>query len=131
MTKKKTKEQPEQPRALFPSGKGEMVPDNLVCSGALPTELNGKPCPYSDNGRMPLPRPLDESDPLYSRDKGEPGDLCPPCAKQSLAHLGHWQGHGKQTFPEELLPLRLFKCRMWFWLTVPGLYEDDAKTIKK
>ena len=37
----------------------------------------------------------------------------PPCAKQQLTNLGHWQGHNRQTFPEELLTLRLFKCRMW------------------
>jgi hypothetical protein len=118
------------PKALFISPDGKIYPDNLICSGLISAELNGKPCPYAQNGRLPDLVPLDETDPGYSPDKGKPGDLCPPCAKQQLAHLGHWQGHGGQTFPEELLPLRLFKCRMWLWLVVPGLYDEDPKQLK-
>ncbi|MEA5527653.1 hypothetical protein [Nodularia spumigena] len=53
----------------------------------------------------------------------------PTCAKQQLAHLGHWEGYRKQTFPEELRSLRLFKCRMWFWLVIPGLYDHDATQL--
>jgi hypothetical protein len=34
---------------------------------------------------------------------------------------------GGQRFPAELLPLRLFKCRQWLWLVVPGL-RNDAPT---
>lgn len=104
-------------------------PSDLICSGILPTELGGKPCPYSQNGCMPSPAPLDEGAVNYSIDKGKPGDLCPPCAKQNLAHLGHWQGHGGQTFPEELLPLRLFKCRMGMWLVVPGLHDTEPTKL--
>jgi len=115
------------PKALFISPDGKVYPDTLICSGSLPPELQGKPCPYSQNGRLPDPVPLNPDDPGYTPDKGKPGDLCPPCAKQQLAHLGHWQGHGGQSFPEDLLPLRLFKCRMWFWLVVPGL-EDNTPT---
>jgi hypothetical protein len=29
---------------------------------------------------------------------------------QCRATFDKWQGHGKQQFPEEILPLRLFKC---------------------
>ena len=50
-------------------------------------------------------------------------------AQQQLANLGHWQGHGQQTFPEELLPLRLFKCRMWLWLVVPGLRDAEPTKL--
>jgi hypothetical protein len=60
---------------------------------------------------MPGPVPLDPDASTYTIDKGQPGDLCSPCAKQPLANLGHWQGHGKQQFPKELLSLCLFKCR--------------------
>ncbi len=83
-------------------------------------------CEYAKNQKMPDPIPLDEADPTYSIDKGKPGDLFPPCCKCQLGHLGHWQGHGGNFYPEELLPLRLFKCRMWFWLVIPGILESQA-----
>lgn len=117
-------------KAFFLSPDGKIYPDTLICSGMLSTELNGKPCPYAQNGRLLDPVALNESDSGCSLDKGKPGDLCPPCAKQQLAHLGHWQGHGQQTFPEELLPLRLFKCRMWLWLVIPGLYDAEPTKLK-
>ena len=117
------------PKALFLSPDGKIYPDTLICSGLLSAELNGQPCPYSQNGRLPDPIPLDATHLNYSIDKCKPGDLCPPCAKQQLAHLGHWQGHGQQTFPEELLPLRLFKCRMWLWLVIPGLHDAEPTTL--
>lgn len=117
-------------KALFLALDG-IYPDTLICSGVIPPELNGKPCPYSQNGCIPDPIPLDSDDPLYTIDKGKAGDLCPPCAKQQLGNLRHWQGHAKQYFPEELLSLRLFKCRMWFWFVVMGLYDDDPTTIKR
>jgi hypothetical protein len=34
-------------KALFLSPDGNICPDTLVCSGTLPPELGGKPCPYS------------------------------------------------------------------------------------
>ncbi len=115
-----------QPKALFLAPNGQVYPDTLICSGALPAELNGRPCPYSQAGRCPDPQPLHADDPAYSPDQGRPGDLCPPCVKQQLAHLGHWQGHRNQQYPEALLGLRLFKCRQWFWLVVPGLYHAES-----
>lgn len=117
------------PKAFFLSPDGRVYPDTLICSGMIPAELSGKPSPYSQNGRLPDLRPLDETDPNYSPDKGKPRDLCPPCAKQQLASLGRWQGHGQQAFPEELLPLRLFKCRMWLWLVVPGLHDVEPTKL--
>ncbi len=115
----------EQAHALFLSSDGTLYPDSLICSGALPAELNGQPCPYAQAGRFPDLIVLDAGASNYSQDQGQPGDWCPPCAKQQLGHLGHWQSHNGQIFPEELLSLRLFKCRLWFWLVVPGL--NDAK----
>jgi len=118
-----------EPKALFISPDGNIYPDTLICSGILPAELGGKPCPFSQAGRIPDPIPLNPDDPSYTVDKGQPGDLCPPCAKQQLANLGHWQGHGKHEFSKELLPLRLFKCRQWFWFVVPGLYEAEPSRL--
>ena len=117
------------PKALFLSPDGKIYPDTLICSGMISAELNGEPCPHSQNGCLPDPVLLDETDPNYSIDKGKPGDLCTECAKQELGNLGHWQGHWQQTFPEELLPLRLFKCRMWLWLVVPGLYDAEPTKL--
>ncbi|HEX6292966.1 MAG TPA: hypothetical protein VFZ66_27530 [Herpetosiphonaceae bacterium] len=117
------------PRALFLGAGGVTYPDALICSGHIPSVLGGQPCPYSKHGRIPAPQPLDPADPTYSIDKGQPGDLCPPCAKQQLTNLGHWQGHGGQTFPDALLELRLFKCRQWFWLVVPGLKHATPHEI--
>jgi len=127
----KMQDHSSEPRALFISPDGNIYPDFMICSGVLPSELYGKPCPYSTAGRFPDLVSLDPQAPGYSSDQGRPGDLCPPCAKQHLAQLGHWQGHGTQSFPEELLPLRLFKCRQWFWLVVPGLYHADAARISR
>jgi len=117
------------PRALFLAPNGDTYPDTLVCSGVLPSDLGGKPCQLSDNGRIPLPRSLDPREAGYSVDKGKPGDLCPPCALHHLGSLAHWQD-GEQHFPAELLPLRLFKCCKWFWLVVPGLYHDAPQRIE-
>ena len=120
-----------EPKALFLSPDGNIYPDTLICSGLIPPELSGKPCSFSQSGRLPDPVPLDAEAPAYSVDKGQPGDLCPPCAKQQLATLGHWQGHGKQQFPKELLSLRLFKCRQWFWLVVPGLENTQPTKFSR
>lgn len=110
------------PRSIFILKKGAL-PDDQVCGD----RIDG-PCPYSDNGRMPLPVPLTEDS-----DKGKAGDLCPPCCKQNLSSLEHWAGGRQETFnwPQELLPLRLFKCRMWCWLVVPGLRDDDPTVMKE
>ena len=117
------------PRALFLGTDGQVYPDNLMCSGVVPGELEGRPCPFSDRGRMPMPEPLGETEPGSSPDKGKPGDLCPPCAKQALGPLRHWMGHAGQNFPAELADLRLFKCRQWFWLVVPGLRNDEPTRL--
>src|SRR5687767_114419 len=103
-------------RALFIAPDGSLYPDDLICSGRLILELNGQPCPFSQTGRLPDLQPLDPADPAYRGDKGKPGDLCPPCARQQLGALGHWDGHRGQTYPEELKPLRLFRCSQWLWL---------------
>jgi hypothetical protein len=118
-----------QPKALFLSPDGHIFPDTLICSGLIPAELDGRPCPFSQNGRLPDPTPLYKNDAVYTIDKGHPGDLCPPCVKQQLGSLEHWQGHHNQTFPAELLALRLFKCRQWLWLVIPGLRDDKPTRI--
>jgi hypothetical protein len=119
----------EAPRALFLAPDGSIFVDSLVCSGVIPAELDGRLCPYSQNGRIPVPVALDPCDPSYTLDKGKPGDLCPPCAKQTLGPVESWIP-GAVGRHNELSPrLRLFKCRQWFWLVVPGLYEDTPHSL--
>ena len=118
------------PKAIFLSLDGSTYPDTLICSGAISFELSGKPCPYSQDGRMPDVIPLDPTDSSYTTDKGQPGDLCPPCAKSQHASLQLWQVPSRQQFPAGLLPLRLFKCREWFWLVVPGLYDAEPTQLR-
>ena len=118
------KKQVDEPKAFFLSSNGQVYPDTMICSGAIPSILDGQACPFSHNGRMPDLISLCQQDNNYTIDKGNPGDLCPPCAKQQLGAVSNWQGHNGQNFPEEFLSLRLFKCRQWFWLVVPGLRDD-------
>jgi hypothetical protein len=120
-----------EPKALFLSPDGNIYPDSMICSGVLPAKLNGKPCPFSQSGRIPDPLPLDSNDAGYSIDKGRPGDLCPPCVKQHLAHLGQWASHNQSQFPTELLLLRLWKRLQWFWMVVPGLNHADPMRISR
>lgn len=110
--------------ALFLNCNGDIYPSNLICSGSLDST---KPCPYSDEGNFPGLTTLKEGD---SVDKGKPGDLIPCCAKQQLSNLGHWQGHNGVAYLEKLLPLRLFKCRMWYWLVIPGLHDSNPTEIQ-
>ncbi len=116
-------------KAFFISPDGNLYPDYLVCSGKI-SENGNKPCPFAQNGHIPDPLPLDLNSPNYSLDKGKYGELCPPCVKQQLGHLGHWDGHRGQLFPEELKPLRLFKCSQWHWLVVLGLRHDNPTQVK-
>jgi hypothetical protein len=63
-------------KALFLSPDGSLYPDTLICSGVIPAELRGQPCPYAHNGNLPDPIPLNPDDPTYSLDKGQqPGKI--------------------------------------------------------
>ena len=110
-----------KPRALFLFPDGQLLDDNLICSGTFPSGLEGKHCPFSEGGRMPQPKPIDEA----SKSKlGQSGGLAPPCAVESLGNLEAWQGAGEVRYPEELGSLEVYKCRQMFLLVVPGLREN-------
>jgi hypothetical protein len=117
-------EQEDKPRALFPSPEGTLYPDSLVCSGQVPGYGSGQPCPHSEAGRMPLPCPLDAPTVRLSPEMGQAGDLCPPCSVQHFGSLEAWLGGDLGHLPPGLGPLRLFRCRRWFLLVVPGLRDD-------
>lgn len=109
-----------EPKALFICQGGEILPDSLICSGVLGNE---GPCEHSCNGRFPGVISLDE---YASVDQGECGNLFPICGYQSLATLGHWQGHDKKPYPDELLDHKLFKCKKRIWLVVPGVIDEET-----
>jgi len=115
-------------KPLFLSGDGNVLQEMVVCSGLFPLELGSKPCPYSNEGKFPGVITLQEGD---SIDKGKPGNLCPACAKQSIGSVEHWRGHQGTSYPKELEPLRLFKCKMWFWMVVEGLEDANPTIIKE
>jgi hypothetical protein len=121
--------QGNRPRALFYSGSGRpMLPDHLVCSGRLPSSLNGKPCPYSVVGRMPEPVPIGRSRARDAPEVGEEGDLAPPCAVRHYGSLADWVGPRTSGFPDDVLALRLFECRQKFLLVVPGIQNERGVT---
>jgi hypothetical protein len=116
--------QGNRPRALFYSGSDRpLLPEHLVCSGKLPSSLDGKPCPFSVAGHMPEPTPIRRSR-ANSPEVGEPGDLAPPCAIRHYGSLADWLGPKAVGFPKEVLTLRLFECRQKFLLVVPGLLNE-------
>ena len=115
----------DRPRALFYSGPGQpLLPDHLVCSGALPSTLNGKPCPYSIAGRIPDPVVVGPRRP----ELGEVGDQAPPCAVRHFGSLADWLGPKASGFIPEVLRLRLFECRQKFLLVVPGIRNERGVT---
>lgn len=95
---------------------GMPLPAVFACHGG-----NDGPCPSSVAGRFPGLRVLGACN---SADTGQPGDLFPACGLQQISHLGHWQDHQGEHYPDELLPLRLFKCARGCWLVIPGLRHD-------
>jgi hypothetical protein len=115
----------QTPQVLFLGCGGKVYTEDYICGDGTAGEV----CEYSDKGKFPGLIVLDESQRTYTLDKGKPGDLCPSCAKQNLSDLGYWQGHQDSHYPDELLPLRLFKCRQWVWLVVRGLREDNPTEL--
>ncbi|QLE46496.1 hypothetical protein FD723_40505 (plasmid) [Nostoc sp. C052] len=129
----------QDPKALFVISGGEIQPENVICSGLLAylplvskEQGSSTSCSYYVNGVFPEIKPLDEKDPLYSIDKGNPGDLAPTCALCQHSSLENSQkgSRSEGKFPQELLPLRLFRCRQGLFLVVPGLYDDSPQEIK-
>ena len=115
----------KEPRALFLFPEGMFLRDDLVCSGLFPSHLDGTPCPFADEGRMPKPQPLDEVKVSMHPKLGCVGDLVPPCAIEQLGPLQAWRRGEGVRYPSDLGPLRLYKCRQMFLLIVPGLTEGQ------
>lgn len=111
------------PRALFLSAAGQVLADDRVCSGLEAPALGGRPCPHAEGGRMPSLQPIDAGSARRWPERGRAGDLAPPCAAVQLGSLAGWLGARTGGHPDHLLGLRLFRCRQWFLMVVPGLHD--------
>ena len=117
----------DRPRALFYTGSGEpLLPDVLVCSGIIPSSLNGHPCPHSVGSRIPDPVLIDQEWSLQTPEIGDAGDQAPPCAVRHYGSLADWLGPKASGFPGEVLNLRLFECRQRFLLVIPGVRNEKG-----
>jgi len=117
----------EKPRALFLFQDGIFLRDDLVCSGIFPSHLDGKPCPFADEGKIPKQQPLGEVKVSMHSNLGRAGDLVPPCIVGQLGPLRAWRRGEGARYPSDLSPLRLYKCRQMFLLVVPGLAEGQQR----
>ena len=115
----------EKPRALFLFPDGMFLRDDLVCSGIFPSHLDGKPCPFADEGKIPKSQPLDKVKVSTQPNLGRVGDLVPPCIVVQLGPLRAWRRRKGARYPSDLNPLRLYKCRQMFLLVVLGLAEGQ------
>lgn len=115
----------EKPRALFLFPDGMLLRDDLICSGLFPSHLNGEPCPFADEGKIPHPQPLDEVRVSTHPNLGGVGDLVPPCIVEYLGPLWAWRKRDGARYPSDLGSQRLYKCRQMFLLVVPGLVEGQ------
>lgn len=116
----------DEPRAHFLSAQGQLDPDSIICSGLVPPQLKGHPCPFSDQGRIPHPKPLVDIETCARPQLGRTGEFAPPCAIEQLGSLAAWGESRGKVFPSDLLTLRVFKCRQMFLLVVPGIQHDRA-----
>jgi hypothetical protein len=120
----------DKPRALFLFPNGKFLHGDLVCSGIYPSRLGGRPCPFSEEGRIPEPQPLDEIKAQLKPELGRAGDLVPPCAVEQLGPLWTWRRKEGIRYPSDLSSLCLFKCRQMFLLVVPGLARAKDREEK-
>ncbi len=78
---------------------------------------------------MPFPRPI-AAEAAEAGSRGRVGDLAPPCAVQALGSLASFLGDRAAGLEPELLPLRVFKCRLMYLLIVPGLSDEEPGGIE-
>jgi hypothetical protein len=103
-----------EPRALFLFLDMEPKPDTEICSGQFPSHLGGKPCPYSEHGRMPAGN-ISSGEFLKPKVTVDqlPGSIR-ACKLQKLGRVDQWQEDVPLVFPEELAQEIVYKCRQTF-----------------
>jgi hypothetical protein len=110
----------KKPRALFIFKDGSLLREDEVCSGEFPSSLEGKPCPFSDEGRMPDFVSPDEQIAISNPELRSMEEFIPACTLQRLGTLGSWPGVLQERVPERYQALSLYKCRqMFLFLILP------------
>ena len=104
-----------KPRALFLFPEIDPKPDSEICSGRYPSHLNLQPCPYSDNGRIPLPL-RDELDSRENAIDIHDMDSIPPCVTQYMGDLEELEGEWVYPHLEVSRGLGVYKCQQMFLL---------------
>jgi hypothetical protein len=107
-----------EPRALFLFLNEEPKTDTEICSGHFPSHLKGKPCPFSDRGRLP-PYIESRDEPIVESNSTD--YLAPdaqPCKLQKLGRVDQWQKEVPLIYPEEYGHKMLYKCRQMFMLVL-------------
>jgi len=109
-----------EPRALFLFFDMEPKPDTEICSGQFPSHLDGKPCPFSDHGRIPAGNISSGEFLLPEAIEGQPPESIQACNLQKLGRVDQWQGDVPLVFPEELTQEVVYKCRQMFIVMLLG-----------
>lgn len=118
-----------EPRALFLFPDSTPERDDRICSGQRPLLLEGNPCPFSQNGRIPHPLKVKEMYEDETRFPGLPDDLAPPCAINQLGMLAAWEEKLEGANDPSLRSLRLLKCRQMFLFVIPGLRDASPDRL--
>jgi hypothetical protein len=109
-----------KPRALFLFPSSNPLPDDEICSGQLPTRLKGKPCPYSDQGRIPFHDPFDTGKSLQMNREDPSHSEAASCSLQNLGMLEDWVKEYPLIFPKGMGHKILYKCRQMFFVIFIG-----------
>jgi hypothetical protein len=110
-----------KPRALFLFPDQPPVSDADVCSGGFPSHLEGRHCPFSDEGRFPLFEERFSQAESEREPRLTPIERAPGCVIRDLGPLKAWQGGMQLQYPKSFEDWHLYKCRQMFLLVIPRI----------
>jgi hypothetical protein len=113
------------PRALFLSRDSQLVHDERVCSGDLPSRLEGKACPWADRGRFPAGSGRPQSLMSASEASKASDAVLPARLDKPMGRLGDWLDLASGE--SGVAVLQVFRCRQMFLLVVPGVFAKGRK----
>ena len=116
-----------KPRALFLFPDRPAESDAEVCSGAFPSHLEGKACPFSDAGRFPLFAGSSDNSEGVSALTPRAFDMLLACIIQNLGPVKAWRAQALLKYPKRIEDCLLFKCRQMFLLVIPGISGPSSE----